>query len=684
MQTPTTAVPLELLDGLNDKQKQAVMAPDGPVLIIAGAGSGKTKALTHRVASLISRGISGYEILAVTFTNKAAGEMRERIGNLLTRKGEEARSKGQEITAREPKPTLRYTLYANPSVSMPFIGTFHSFALSILRAEAKKIGFLAHFSVFDEDDTLSLIKEVMRELNISTKQYPAGTVQNIISSLKGQLVGPEAYGTEEGSFAKTIGRVYEMYQRRLYEANAMDFDDLLMHLVLLFEKDPKTLEVYRDRYRYIHIDEYQDTNHAQYRLIKLLAEKHRNIFAIGDDAQSIYSWRGADFTNILSFEKDWPDAAVIILDQNYRSTQNILDAAHGVIEKNFHQKEKKLWTQNPAGEEIRLVPVPDERHESAFVVETIAELSKSGYRPEDFAVLYRTNAQSRVMEEALLRLNIPYRIVGGVKFYQRREIKDLVAYLRVLENDKDMVSLRRIANLPPRGIGKAGLVKLLARDFDAMTPREREASEKFFAMLEELKLLKENNAPSVFMKLLVKKIHYELYLADDSRNAEERWENVKEFLSLARRYDELGPSARYVKLLEDIALVQETDAIDQRMHSVHLMTLHAAKGLEFRVVFIIGLEEGIFPHGRAMNSPAELEEERRLCYVGITRAKEKLYLLWANRRMYFGALQANPPSRFLREIPQEVTQTATMEMEDFADKLDDNYLVEEEVEEENE
>ncbi|MBI2097092.1 MAG: UvrD-helicase domain-containing protein [Candidatus Sungbacteria bacterium] len=484
----------QILKGLNEKQRAAVLAPDGPVLIIAGAGSGKTKALTHRVAYLLSRGIPPEEILAVTFTNKAAEEMRERVWRLLGNRWQ-VTGGGKLSGGDSPNGLSPGTYHLSPRAE-PFIGTFHSFALSILRREAKKIGFFPSFSVFDEDDSLALVKDVMAELVISAKQYPAGIIQNTLSALKNELITPAAYGGDESSFTKTVARVYALYQKRLCEANAMDFDDLLMRLVLLFEKDRPTLEIYQDRCRYIHIDEYQDTNRAQYQLVKLLAEKHRNLFAIGDDAQSIYSWRGADFTNILSFEKDWPDAAVVILDQNYRSTQNILDAAHGVIARNKLQKEKKLWTENPAGESIFLVPVANERHEAAFLAEKISELFTADYHPEDIAVLYRTNAQSRVVEEAFIRGGIPYRIVGGVKFYQRREVKDLMSYLRVLENERDMVSLRRIANVPPRGIGKVAMVKVLARDTGAMNLRERALAEKFLALLADLKTEKEILAPS--------------------------------------------------------------------------------------------------------------------------------------------------------------------------------------------
>lgn len=636
-----------ILAGLNEKQREAVLAPDGPVLIIAGAGSGKTKALTHRVAYLLARGISPDQILAVTFTNKAAQEMRERIMSLIQRLGK-------------------------PVSHPPLIGTFHSVALRILREEAKFIGFSPRFSVFDEDDSLSLVKEVMREEDISPKQYPAGTLSGIISSLKNQLILPESYETEEGPFARVVARVYRRYQERLAELNAMDFDDLLMRLVLFFESRAEVLARYQERFRWIHIDEYQDTNHAQYRLIKLLGQKYRNIFAIGDDAQSIYSWRGADFTNILSFEKDWPEATVVILDQNYRSTQNILDAASSVIRQNTLQKEKRLWTKQSGGELIRLVPTASERHESEFVAEKIEELMGEAIEPGEIAVLYRTNAQSRVIEESLIRRGIPYKIIGGVKFFQRKEVKDLLAYLRVLENNRDHAALKRIANIPPRGIGKVLLTKILAGDKNAMSPREQEIAERFQHMLLALWEERTRVSPAEFLKALVKKLKFKDYLTDGSRNAEERWENVEELISLAKRYDDLPIEDGYGKFLEDVALVQEADQIDKGANTVHLMTLHAAKGLEFRAVFVTGLEEGIFPHGRASVSLAELEEERRLAYVGLTRAKEKLYLLWARSRMHFGERQVNLPSRFLKEIPDELTEVENPELlEDDIELLDD-------------
>lgn len=650
-----------IFEGLNEKQREAVLAPDGPVLIIAGAGSGKTKALTHRIAYLIQRGVPGSEILAVTFTNKAAGEMRERVNQLLSWSVNEFNRRTH---------MTQQLIKLNNSLNSPFIGTFHSFALSVLREEAKSIGFTSRFTVFDEDDSLALIKETMRRLDISATQYPAGVMQSVISSLKGEVVTPDQYNEEPGPFAKTVARIYEAYQTELFAMNAMDFDDLLMRLVLLFEKNPNILEAYQNRYRFIHIDEYQDTNHAQYRLVKLLAAQHRNIFAIGDDAQSIYSWRGADFRNILTFEKDWPDATVVILDQNYRSTQTILDAAHAVISHNTLQKEKRLWTENEKGETIELQTFADERAEAAFVAEKVLELSGGGCKLSDFAVLYRTNHQSRALEEALIAYDIPYRLIGGVKFYQRREIKDLVAYLKVLENGKDFVSLKRIANVPPRGIGKAALAKMLAlpnfpegnlaglASQAVMTPREKKIIDEFVELISRLKKERETAPPSRFMKYLVKEIRYESYLADDSKNAEERWENVKEFISLLTRYDELPGDTAYVKLLEDIALIQETDAADRRGDAVTLMTLHAAKGLEFRVVFIAGMEEGMFPHGRAAASLAELEEERRLAYVGITRAKEKLYLMWAESRAVFGSREIRAPSRFLKELPRETLKIA--------------------------
>ncbi|MFY9462284.1 MAG: UvrD-helicase domain-containing protein [Candidatus Sungiibacteriota bacterium] len=653
-----------ILDGLNDKQKEAVMTIDGPVLIIAGAGAGKTKALTHRVAYLISQGIAPENILAVTFTNKAAGEMRERIRRLTY--------------------NLQPTTY-NP----PFIGTFHAFCVSILRKECSKIGFSKNFSIFDDDDSLSLLKEVMKELNIPVKQYPPGMIAHVISGLKNELLTPEDYSREagDGIFPKTVFQIYAEYQKRLTRANAFDFDDLIMKVVCLFKERADVLEEYQNRFRYIHVDEFQDTNASQYLLVSELAKKHGNVFVIGDDAQSIYSWRGADWRNIFNFEKEQPGAKVFFLEQNYRSTQTILNAANYLITNNRSQKKKKLWTENGAGPLVSIIPTASERVEARRIAEEIIRLTKNGARSlGDFAVLYRTNAQSRALEEALLESSLSYVIIGGIKFFQRKEIKDIVAYLRYLANPSDHVSLKRIINLPPRGIGRSAFLNYVSDKNKRTAGKEKTAIEKFEKLAQDLRKEAEKSRPSQFIKALIKKIRYREYLDDGSDRAGERWENIQELVSLSCRFDEETPKEGLAQLLEDIALVSYDDvpALNGRAHrpraptqneKISLMTMHAAKGLEFPVVFIAGLEEGIFPHAKSLLEPSALEEERRLCYVGITRAKEKLYLSWAGRRTLFGDIQANIPSRFLKEIPDECVEIRETPEEYDVEREDETLII---------
>jgi DNA helicase-2/ATP-dependent DNA helicase PcrA len=633
-----------LLRELNEKQRQAVLSPEGPLLILAGPGSGKTKTITHRIAYLIRQGAHPEEILAVTFTNKAAGEMAERIRELLS-------------------PRLSSSVLPP---SLPFIGTFHAFAARILRAHAEKIGFLPGFTIYDKDDALGLIKEVMKELSINPKQFAPGMIAAVVSGLKNELLTPERYGEEQDIselFPRTVFSVYEAYQKRLFESNAMDFDDLLMHLCALFEKRPDVLSSYQQRFRYLNVDEYQDVNHAQYVMARALAKSSRNIAVVGDDAQAIYGFRGADIRNILNFEKDWPDAKVIILDQNYRSTKTILDAADTLIAKNPLQKKKRLWTARKEGERIILAALGDERGEAEFVAVKTKEILQSGQKAENIAVLYRTNAQSRVLEEKFLEEDIPYRLVGGVRFYQRKEVKDIVAYLRAAANPRDFASIKRIINVPARGIGKKTLLGYLASasgaEADALQSENNPALARFAALLADLRKKMTSDPPAFFFQNLLKKIGYREYLNDRFANSDERWENVEELINLARSYDDFPPPEGSLKLLEDVALLSESEESlrgKEPPEAVSLMTVHAAKGLEFAAVFIVGMEEGIFPHGRSLFNPAELEEERRLCYVGITRAKEKLYLSFAARRASFGSIQANPPSRFLSEIPPDLIE----------------------------
>lgn len=622
----------ELLKNLNPKQKEAVLATEGPVLILAGPGSGKTRILTHRIAYLIEKGVAPEQIIAATFTNKAAQEMKDRIAAMTMINGD-----------------------SNHNHGLPLIGTFHSLAARILRVHTSKIGYLRNFTIFDENDSLALIKEVMKEVGVNPKQFPAGIMANAISRLKSDSITPEKYAEDENIhdlFPKTAHRVYAEYQRRIKESNAMDFDDLLMNTVALFQEHPDILKIYQDRFRYIHVDEYQDTDHTQYIFIRELAALHRNIAVVGDDAQAIYGWRNADYRNILNFEKDWPGAKIIVLDQNYRSTQMILDAARGVISRNTLQKEKRLWTENDTGEAIVVVPSRDERTEAELVVSQINSLLKERYTPKSFAVLYRTNAQSRALEEALLEHRIPYRIVGGIKFYQRKEIKDILAYIRYLLNPRDMLSLKRIINVPARGIGKAAFLSFL------QNLRATPVLARFDTLINELRSWSDKDAAVPFLRRLLKKIGYLDYLADLSVNGEERWENVRELVSLAKKYDDIQPPGGLEKLLEDVTLMSEADRAESEKDAVNLMTLHAAKGLEFPVVFMVGMEEGIFPHSRSLreSDPRELEEERRLCYVGLTRAKEKVFLTFASRRTQFGAVQVNQPSRFLSEIPEHLLE----------------------------
>ncbi|MFY9462972.1 MAG: UvrD-helicase domain-containing protein [Candidatus Sungiibacteriota bacterium] len=642
----------ELLAGLNEKQREAVITTEGPLLILAGPGSGKTRVLTHRVAYLISHGTAPDQILAVTFTNKAAEEMKLRIGKLIS---------GSRL----------------PAYGHPFIGTFHAFCVRILRVHAGKIGHQRSFTIFDTDDALSVMKDAGKELGINPKQFPPGMLLHTISGLKNELTTAEQYAERMGLadlFPRTLHESYVLYQKKLRDANAMDFDDLLCETVRLFNEHPTTLAQYQNQFRYIHVDEYQDVNTSQYALTRQLAITHRNIAVVGDDAQAIYSFRGADYRNILNFEKDWPDAKVIILGQNYRSTQVILDAAAGVIAKNRMQKDKTLTTDQDRGELIRITALPHERAEAQFTTDTIKELLRNGTSRSDIVVLYRTNAQSRAIEDALIKENIPYKIVGSVRFYQRKEVKDILAYVRFALNRNDLVSLKRIINVPTRGIGKQALLKYLAwhragHNSAALDGKSTPALVRFNEIMDDLARQATTLSAVQFLKYLVRAIRYREYLKEGEQ-ADERWENVEELVNLAKKYDDLPPPEGLQKLLEDVALMSDQDEIaegESMREVVHLMTFHAAKGLEFRIVFMVGMEEGIFPHARSLFNPSELEEERRLCYVGLTRAKEKVFLSFALSRTHFGASQINPPSRFLGEIPEHLLETIAEDAEILMD-----------------
>lgn len=651
--------------GLNPEQKKAVLKTEGPVLILAGAGSGKTKTLTHRIAYLIAeKRVQPGNILAVTFTNKAAGEMRDRIESLLATAADESRS---PLSFR----------------GFPHIGTFHAISAKILRNDIGTLGLDPRFNILDADDQIGIVRGAMRELEIDADQIKPRSVLEAISRAKGDSLDDEGYALRAtGYYEELVAKVYRRYQAELLKTQSLDFDDLLRLVVKLFRTSPETLERYQDLFRYVMVDEYQDTNPLQYEFVRLLASKRRNLFVIGDDYQSIYRWRQADIRNILEFEKDYPEAEIILLERNYRSTQIILDAAGSVIAKNRSQREKKLWTESKEGELITARTLRDESDEAEFVARSVAERVKDGRRFGDFAVLYRTNAQSRVLEEAFLRYSIQYRIVGGLKFYQRKEVKDVIAYARLLLNPRDLLALERVINEPKRTIGGVTLSKWTgfaeARGEDpftaakSLTATESGIPEKkiliirnFASFLENLRHeVGDEKADLPFSTLLMSLATDSGYLAslrDGTAEGEEREQNVRELFGVAKKFDDRPLRDALQAFLEDVALSSDTDSIDGTADAVHLMTLHSSKGLEFPIVFLVGLEEGVFPHSRSAFSEEDLEEERRLMYVGLTRAKEKLYLLSAEARMLFGSTSVNPPSRFVSEIPTHLVEEVVEE-----------------------
>ncbi len=640
---------MDVLTGLNPAQKEAVEAIRGPVLILAGPGSGKTRVITHRIAYLVTVcGISPRRIMAVTFTNKAASEMQERVRQLV-----------------------------GGSVDELTMGTFHAICARFLRRDGRSIGIDPHYVIYDADDQTRLVKRAMQELQIDPAQYAPAALLGAISAAKSRLEGPAEYTHRDSYFDEIVVRVYERYQRLLEESKALDFDDLLMRTVHLLHRDKRVLSRYQSRYLHVLVDEFQDTNLVQYELIKLLAGRHRNICVVGDPDQSIYSWRSADLRNILSFEKDYPDARVVLLEQNYRSTQKILDVATSVISSNVQRKPKELWTENEPGEPVQVVEVYTEQEEAQFVVSEIERLVDSGQvRLDECAVMFRTNAQSRVIEEAFLRYGLPYRLANGTRFYERREVKDLVAYLRLIHNPQDSVSLLRIINVPGRGIGQQTVARLSewARSLGVslwealqllaepppggalehhLTPRSAQVLTSFYRLMDGLitgsRVL---DLPTLF-DLVVESTGYRHYVLED-RQGEERWENVQELRGVAQQYADRGPAAGLAEFLENVALVSDTDSLAEGDNRVTLITLHQAKGLEFPVVFIVGTEERLLPHSRSFDNPAQMEEERRLFYVGITRAKKYLYLVRAFRRTLMGSRTVNPPSRFLEDIPRHL------------------------------
>jgi DNA helicase-2/ATP-dependent DNA helicase PcrA len=612
-----------ILEGLNDKQQEAVTTTEGPVLILAGAGSGKTKALTHRVAYLIKeKKISPYNILVVTFTNKAADEMISRINTIL---GQEKDILGQSI------PNL-----------LNWMGTFHSVSAKILRKEIENLGFRRSFIIYDEEDSLQAIKHSMDSLGIDKKQYNPKTLKNFISGAKNELVGAREYQKyARGYFGEVVQKVYDQYQKDLKTANALDFDDLIMKTVELYKRYPEVLQRWQNLFRYILIDEYQDTNHAQYKLVQLLASKYKNICVVGDDFQSIYGFRGANFRNILDFEKDYPNAKVIKMEQNYRSTKKIIAAAQDLIERNTLRSKKNLWTENEEGTPVSLYEAQNEIEEAEFIRDEIKALKNIGLY-NDFVILYRTNAQSRIFEEIFMQEGLPYRLIGALRFYERKEIKDILAYLKVIANPQDRVSLKRIINVPPRGIGQK------SQNANLKLQNENPKIQKFYSMIEDFREKSKKIKLSELIDKVSKETGYKDWILDGTEEGEMRWENIEELKTAALKFSNLE------EFLEQVALVQDIDSYDKNADAVTLMTLHNAKGLEFPTVFIVGMEEGLFPHSRSLLEPAEVEEERRLCYVGITRARQRLYLSYAQARMIYGGLQVSQKSRFLSEIPEEL------------------------------
>ncbi|HSW79986.1 MAG TPA: UvrD-helicase domain-containing protein [Candidatus Saccharimonadales bacterium] len=651
----------DLLVGLNPEQRRAVETVDGPLLIQAGAGSGKTKTLTHRIAYLIAtKRATPYNILAVTFTNKAAREMRERVGSHL----------GQSADNRS---------------FMPYMGTFHGICVRILRQDGEHVGIPRTFVIFDESDRQAAVKQASKQLMIDEKSFPPRVISGLISSAKNEMISPEEYGGFGGSPAQDVAaKVYPVYERILKDASALDFDDLINRTVRMLKTNKQIRDKWQQQFKYIMIDEYQDTNAAQYQLVKLLTNSSKNIAVVGDDWQSIYSWRGADYRNILNFERDYPGCAVIKLEQNYRSTKHILDASHAIISKNQQRSDKKLWTSAGDGMPVQMVQVHNERSEGEAIVRRVRNGVDSGMRKyRDYAVLYRTNAQSRSIEEVLMQYSIPYRIVGGVRFYDRKEIKDILAYLRLIYQPEDRVSFERIVNVPTRGVGGKSLQNFFewqdykeftleqalteAGNSDAVTGKARKSLSELGDMFSSLREIAEETTVAALLDSLLRRIDYYKYLDDGTPQGEARQENVKELLSAAQEYQDVGLSG----FLEEVSLVSDIDSADFNGDAVTLMTLHAAKGLEFPAVFMTGMEETIFPHSRALYDANEMEEERRLCYVGMTRARQELYMIYATSRMLYGGVQHNPPSRFLSEIDAEFQPESSYDPGSYFNKGDE-------------
>lgn len=632
------------LSGLNKEQREAAMHVHGPLLIIAGAGAGKTKTITHKIVNLIKEGVSPEKILAVTFTNKAAKEMRERIIAEI-----EKNAKGQN--------------------TVPFISTFHSLGVYIIKENARILGLTKYFSILDESEATAIIKEAMKDIGIDPKQYDPKRIKNIISKEKGKFVHLKNYEEKnsEGSLGgsnylnKIVAQVWNLYEKKKEKENSLDFDDLLLKATKLLRENDEIRKIYQEKWEHIHIDEYQDTNEVQYLMSKLLSEKHKNITVVGDADQNIYSWRGANLKNILSFEKDYPNAKIILLEQNYRSTKNILEAANEIIKKNKYRPDKNLFTNNENGEKIGLYEALDEIDEADFVATKILEITE--LTPlSDIAILYRANFQSRVLEEALLRYNIPYQVLG-IKFFERKEIKDTLAYLRAALNRDSLSDIKRIINFPARGIGKVTLLKIFAGDMENLPAKMRIKINAFYETLDEIREKIKKGRTSEVVKFVVKKSGIENELSSGTDEDLERLENIKELATLALKYDNLENGSGVEKLLEDASLASDQDSLIEReerkeiANAVKLMTVHASKGLEFQNVFITGLEDGLFPHQKQHEEAGgDREEERRLFYVAVTRAKKKLFLSFANFRTIFGSRNINAPSEFISDIPADLLE----------------------------
>ncbi|TSB45611.1 DNA helicase PcrA [Alkalicoccobacillus porphyridii] len=641
----------KMLAGLNPEQKQAVITTDGPLLLMAGAGSGKTRVLTHRIAYLLrEKEVAPWNVLAITFTNKAAREMKDRVAGLV-----------------------------GPIAEDIWISTFHSMCVRILRRDIDRIGYSRSFSILDSTDQLSVIKQILKKQNIDPKKFDAKSILASISSAKNELQKPTDFATKAtGPFQEVASDVYTEYQKRLKQNNALDFDDLIMKSIELFKLVPEVLEFYQRKFQYIHVDEYQDTNKAQYMLVNMLGARLKNVCVVGDSDQSIYKWRGADIGNILSFEEDYPNAAVILLEQNYRSTKRILDAANKVINNNANRKPKNLWTENDEGNKIGQFSGATEQDEAHFVVQQIRNaVQEAGYSYSDIAILYRTNAQSRIIEEFFVKSNLDYNIVGGTKFYDRKEIKDVLAYLRLISNLDDDISLQRIVNVPKRGLGATTIDKVLAYAlqngismhralFEAeemgVTARALGKLKEFRDQIANWAQMQDYLSVTELVEEVLDKTGYREALKNEQTlEAQSRLENIDEFITVTTEFEKRSEDKTLVAFLTDLALVADIDQLDDKQETgpkdaITMMTLHSAKGLEFPLVFLIGMEEGLFPHSRSLFEQDEMEEERRLAYVGITRAEKQLFMTNARTRTIFGRTSANPPSRFLKEIPEEFVE----------------------------